>query len=43
MGGDFVPLAALLVQEEPGPPAIGLIVHDLHAEGGGDAAAHLLG
>src|SRR5271157_2511931 len=41
MGGDLVPLAALLVQEEPGPPAIGLIVHDLHAEGGGDAAAHL--
>ena len=37
VGGHLVPLAALLVQAEPGPRALGVIVLDLHAEGGADA------
>jgi hypothetical protein len=37
VGRHLVPLAAFLVQAEPGPPAFGVIILDLHAEGGTDA------
>ena len=37
VGGHLVPLAAFLVQAEPGPAAFGVIILDLHAEGGADA------
>ena len=37
VGGHLVPLAALLVQAEPGPAAFQVIILDPHAEGGADA------
>ena len=37
VGGHLVPLAAFLMQAEPCPPAFGVIILDLHAEGGTDA------
>ena len=37
VGGHLVPLAALLMQAEPGPAAFDVIILDLHAEGGTDA------
>ena len=37
MGGDLVAFAALLVQAEPGATALGVIVLDLHRQGGADA------
>ena len=37
VGGHLVPLAAFLVQAEPCPPPFGVIILDLHAEGGADA------
>jgi hypothetical protein len=36
VSGHLVPLAAFLVQTEPSPPAFGVIILDLHAEGGGN-------
>ena len=37
VGGHLVELAALLVEAEPPPLAVGVVVLDLHAEDGGDA------
>jgi hypothetical protein len=41
VGGHLVPLAALPVQAEPGPPAFQVIIFNPHAKGGTDAGEGL--